>query len=54
MKWHVPSEEEITFASEIMSQIVGPELEAIKSITPDNQMDRCIINNIQFIILKLL
>lgn len=40
MKWHIPSEEEIQFASEIIHTILGPELEAIRTVTADNQMNR--------------
>ncbi|XP_060063003.1 proteasome activator complex subunit 4-like [Ylistrum balloti] len=40
MKWHVPNDEEMQFASEILHAILEPELEAIKTVSADNQMNR--------------
>ncbi|KAJ8309114.1 hypothetical protein KUTeg_013988 [Tegillarca granosa] len=40
MVWHEPSSEEINFANEIMSNVLGPELSVVKSLSDDNQIDR--------------
>lgn len=40
MKWHIPSTEEVSFASQIIHSIMGSELNAIQSISEDNQMKR--------------
>ncbi|XP_021344136.1 proteasome activator complex subunit 4B-like, partial [Mizuhopecten yessoensis] len=40
MKWHVPNDEEMKFASEILQTILKPELEAIRTVTADNKMNR--------------
>ena len=40
MVWHIPSAEEVKFASDIIHSILGSELDAIQSISADNQMKR--------------
>ena len=40
MVWHIPSTEEVNFASQILHRILGKELEAVQSISADKPMKR--------------
>ena len=43
MLWHIPSAEEVQFASQIIQNVLGTELDAVQSISENNQMKRYVL-----------
>ena len=40
LKWHIPSEEELQFVTEIFQKILQPELTALQQVSDSNTMSR--------------
>ena len=44
LKWHIPSEEELQFVTEIFQKVLQPELTALHQVSDSNAMPRYCFN----------